>query len=322
MTNIEKWLIHSEPWVVYNAKLNLMNNDKQEFLTEAYNSILSHSLVKGIIKKLLQWPYEELNNHKKAGHPNHLLSFLAEIGLTSKTNEIKEICEKVLANISEEGIIESYIKVPAHFGGSGNAEWTWMLCDAPILLFSLQKMGYSDDIRVKNCMDKLINMIFENGWRCTVSKKLGKFRGPGRKEDPCPYTNLIMLKALSASPEINHYKKAIEIGIETILSLWETRRDNHPFIFYMGNDFCKLKFPFVWYDILHVVYVLSHFETARKDNRFKEMANLIFEKKNEEGKYLSESVWQSWKEWDFGQKKVASPTLTYFVYLIKKKLSN
>jgi hypothetical protein len=88
----------------------------------------------------------------------------------------------------------------------------------------------------------------------------------------------------------------------------------------MGNDFCKLKFPFVWYDILHVVYVLSHFETARKDRRFNEMANLIFEKKNEESKYLSESVWQSWKEWDFGQKKLPSPTLSYYIYYLKKNL--
>jgi hypothetical protein len=29
--------------------------------------------------------------------------------------------------------------------------------------------------------------------------------------------------------------------------------------FYMGTDFCKHKVPLVWYDILHVVDVLTQF---------------------------------------------------------------
>jgi hypothetical protein len=32
-----------------------------------------------------------------------------------------------------------------------------------------------------------------------------------------------------------------KLGLESLLSLWERRCDYHPFIFYMGTDFCKLK---------------------------------------------------------------------------------
>lgn len=319
MNKIINWLVHSEPWVAYNTKLNLYDNADPDDLQKTYNAILDHKLIKSLIHNLVELPFEELTNHKKADHSNHIISFLAEIGLSSKTEDIRKICEKVLANISEEGIIESYINVPIHFGGSGKGEWTWMLCDAPMLVFALQKMGYAEDERVVNSLNTLVNMVFENGWHCSVSKHFGKFRGPGRKDDPCPYTNLIMLKAIASSANPAKYKKEANIGINTLLNLWSLRKETHPYLFYMGNDFCKLKFPFVWYDILHITYVLSHFDEAIKDSRFQEMLSILLKKSNNEGKYTPESVWQFWKEWDFGQKKLPSPTLTYYVYYIQKK---
>jgi len=41
-------------------------------------------------------------------------------------------------------------------------------------------------------------------------------------------------------------------GVEAALTLWEERRERHPYLFYMGTDFSKLKAPLIWYDILHV----------------------------------------------------------------------
>ena len=38
----------------------------------------------------------------------------------------------------------------------------------------------------------------------------------------------------------------------------------------------------------------------RNDERLIEMANIIEQKADEKGVYTAESVWQVWKEWDFG----------------------
>jgi hypothetical protein len=46
-------------------------------------------------------------------------------------------------------------------------------------------------------------------------------------------------------------------------------------MFFMGTDFRKLKAPFVWYDILHVLDVLSSCSWLKGDPRLLNMANLV-----------------------------------------------
>lgn len=50
----------------------------------------------------------------------------------------------------------------------------------------------------------------------------------------------------------DEYKNEISIGCNSLNTLWENSLNDHPYIFYMGTDFRKLKLPFIWYDILHV----------------------------------------------------------------------
>ena len=88
----------------------------------------------------------------------------------------------------------------------------------------------------------------------------------------------------------------------------------------MGTDFNKLKAPFIWFDILHVTDVLSQFEFLKSDKRLKEMISIIQLKSNENGLYKAESIYRSWKDWDFGQKKVNSGWITLLVYRILKKM--
>ncbi|AMP19878.1 hypothetical protein AZF37_00630 [endosymbiont 'TC1' of Trimyema compressum] len=87
--------------------------------------------------------------------------------------------------------------------------------------------------------------------------------------------------------------------------------EKHPYMFYMGTDFRKLKAPAIWYDIISVTDCLSRFEYAKKDPRFKEMVEIIKGKQTAEGLFIPESVYQKCKGWDFGQKKVPSPYLTF-----------
>ena len=77
----------------------------------------------------------------------------------------------------------------------------------------------------------------------------------------------------------------------------------------MGTDFRKLKLPFIWYDLLHVVEVLSQVPAIRTDSRLQEMFALIKSKETAAG-YIPESVYQPYKDWDFGQKKAPSDWMT------------
>jgi hypothetical protein len=101
-----------------------------------------------------------------------------------------------------------------------------------------------------------------------------------------------------------------------LLCLWENSLERHPYMFYMGTDFRKLKAPAMWYDLVSVVDVLSNFEVAKADARFIEMLNLIKSKQDENGLFTPEAVFQKFKGWDFGQKKNPSPYLTYLCYRI------
>ena len=211
--------------------------------------------------------------------------------------------------------------IPKHFGGSGEDGFGWCLCDAPLLLLALLKAGVDYEKHIKQGVDYLVDFFSDSGFPCTVSKEFGKFRGPGRKDDCCPYASLVMLKLLSAIPE---YRES-EIAINTaagLLSLWENSLERHPYMFYMGTDFRKLKAPAMWYDIVSVVDVFSRFETVKSDARFVEMVAMIKGKQDENGLFTPEAIYQKFKGWDFGQKKIPSPYLTYLCYQVLSRIGS
>jgi hypothetical protein len=48
---------------------------------------------------------------------------------------------------------------------------------------------------------------------------------------------------------------AVEVGNEVLLRHWARAYERKLFLFGTGSDFRKIKYPFVWYDILHVAKV-------------------------------------------------------------------
>jgi hypothetical protein len=126
-----------------------------------------------------------------------------------------------------------------------------------------------------------------------------------------------MLKLLSVT-EPNAV--ASKMAAETLLNLWEDSRARHPYLFYMGTDFRKLKYPLIWYDLLHVADVLSRFEWLRDDPRLKEMVSTMSAQAGPDGRFTPGSVWQAWRDWDFGQKKEPSRTLTVAIYRVISRL--
>jgi hypothetical protein len=320
LKNLDVLLNAVDPWVVYRTYLDLMDvSENDDRVMKAKKRMLEHPLILGLVQEMQQWPGTVISSHKSAGQLYHKLTFLADLGITKEDVEISNVVHTMMNHQSVEGLFQLSTNIPVHFGGTGQDLWAWALCDAPLQLYAVKKMKLMEDVEIQRGMDYLISLARENGWPCTVSKELGKFRGPGRKDDPCPYVNLIMLKLLAQFDALKNSKEA-QSGVESLLHLWETSQEQHPYMFFMGSDFRKLKAPFVWYDLLHVVEVLSYFEKAVKDPRFLEMVALIHSKANAEGLYTPESVWTVWKGCEFAQKKIPSAWLTFLIYRMDKRI--
>lgn len=309
-----------EPWTSYAALTYIfgMHESDKEVIT-AKVRLLSHPLVLGLVDELSVWPGEVLASHKSAKQSFHKLSFLADIGIKADDLGMPAVIKRMKEHVSEEGFIQLPTCIPEHYGGTGKQEWAWAACDAPIILYAMAKMGLKDDPQVRKGVSSLLKLSRAGGWGCNVSKELGSFRGPGRKSDPCPYVNLIMLKLLSLYDDMNTGAEA-RTAVDCLLGLWENSLVSHPYIFYMGNDFRKLKAPFIWYDILHVVEALSYYKSAVTDARFKDMLSFVNSKSGPNGLFTPESVWIAWKGWDFGQTKSPSSWMSLIVARINKRV--
>ena len=304
------WLLGGEPWVRLGALQHLLKRsaDDSEVIT-ARKELLEHSFITGLITELQGWPGLTISSHKSAGQLFHKLAFAAELGLRQDDPGMPEVIAAVMMHSDVDGPFQLRSIVPEHFGGTGQETWSWALCDAPLVLYALARFGLSDHPAVQTGVQFLGGLVRENGWPCAVAREMGSFRGPGRKDDPCPFATLIMLRLLSAYPDLLD-SQAARHGAASLLDLWEQRRERHPYIFYMGDDFCKLKYPLVWYDILHVTSVLAQFPWLAGDPRLAEMREIIRDKADGQGRYTIESAWQVWKDQEFGQKKVPSRALT------------
>jgi hypothetical protein len=161
--------------------------------------------------------------------------------------------------------------------------------------------------------------VEDNGWRFRAAAELGKFKGPGRREDPYPVANVYALKALSQVPELLDHHSA-RTGAEMLLAHWEHRGERKHFLFGIGRRFAKLKYPYVWYDILHVADVLSRFPFMYDDPRFLQVMDALTFQADDDGRYTATSLYRAWKGWPFADKKRPSPWLTFLVMRMQKRV--
>jgi hypothetical protein len=320
MNQAGAWLLDGPPWVQYRARRDLLGQPEDESpVLEARQAMLAHPQVEGLLAELAEWPGSVLKNHKDASHLLHKLTFAADLGLRAGDPGVDQVIGRILDQPAEKGPFQVRVNINPRYGGTGEDQWAWMLCDAPLVLYAMLKFGLADDPQVQSAVHCLVSLIRENGWPCAVSPALRRFRGPGRKADPCPYANLAMLKALSQIPDLRD-DEAARTGAETLLVLWEQRKERRPYLFAMGTLFGRLKAPLIWYDILHVVEVLTQFSWLRQDARLEEMVAIVRSKMDEQGRFTAESVWRAWKEWDFGQKRSPSFWLTLLAHRMLRRL--
>lgn len=318
--DLRSYLDSDSLYVAYGAALALGDRRSDDLRAAVY----SDARVRGMIDELMQWPGPSLNSHRSARQFFHKLAFLADTGVRVDHPVMAAVIGRVLEHRDAHGIPLLPMTISAAYGGSGTEAWAWTLCDAPTVLYSLITMGYRDD-GIDSAVAWLAGRRQGDGpsdaWGCIVSEQLGSWRGPGRKTDLCPYATLVMTKLLLAhDPE--RWARLIDSAAFRLLALWRNSRTEHPYIFYMGTDFRKLKLPFIWYDILHVIDVLSRVPAARSDPAFAEMLELVRIKRSPDGSLVPESVYQEWKDWDFGQKKTPSAWMGLRVAMIEARIGH
>ncbi len=343
--DLTQWLLESdEPWTHYRTLVDLLDRPKDDPEVQAARAeMLAHPQVQALIAEAATWPGYVLKRHNDASHPIYKFSTLADFGVRADDPGMDKVVEAVMAHQSPEGAFQSLVNITKAFGGTGEDMWTWMLCDAPTLLYALLAMGPStllrtglgdDELRpepfdfaqdappeghVQRAVDHLVGLVDENGWRCVAAPELGKFKGPGRRADPCPIVNVFALKALAQVPELLD-SPATRTGADMLLGHWERRTERRIYMFGIGTNFRKLKYPFIWYDILHVTDVLSRFPFVHADPRFQEMVETITAQADGEGRYTASSMYRAWKGWSFADKKKPSPWLTFLVLRVLKRL--
>lgn len=315
------WLFSGPPWAQYRTQVDLLGlAEGHPDVQAARRGMLADPQVRAVVAGLGDWDGAAVSSHKSAGQPYHRLAFLAELELRPGDPGVDPALERILARPSDQGPFRLRMSIPAAYGGTGKDTWAWALCDAPVIVGAMTRMGLSDEPRVQKAMRFMVRLVRDNGWPCAVSPELGHFRGPGRASDPCPYATLAMLKAVSAFPAWRDGPEA-RSGAAALLGLWERSRELHPYMFYMGTDFRKLKAPLVWYDILHVLDVLSRFPWLLADPRLADMAGVLSAKADGDGRYTAESVWKAWSHWEFGQKRAPSRWITLLAVRVVRRLA-
>lgn len=323
------WLLASdEPWTRVRTLVDLVGlPESDQQVQAARREMLAHPRIITLMQLAATWGQTPLKRHNDASHPIYALSTLADFGMgfTDSHPDIgKDLglgIEEVLSHQAAEGAFRTVLNIAPRYGGSGEDTWTWLACDAPTLLYALLAMGPGGDPRVQRAVEHLVSLVDGNGWRCSGGPEVGRFRGPGRKDDPCPIANVYALKALALVPELAD-SSAVRAGAEMLLGHWERRAERKIYLFGIGSDYRKLKYPFVWYDVLHVVDVLSQLPFVQRDGRFLELVRLVTDQADGEGRFTAGSMYRAWKGWSFADKKAPSPWLTFLVLRILRRVDS
>jgi hypothetical protein len=304
--DISKWLVEETPWQKFAVETQLLD------LTSGVSAVTQDKSINTIIGRLKdnQIGISALKSRKvsyrNTGNVFWDLHFLADIGLDAKDmgleNEIEQFFEIQLSDgsfILQQGMKPSYY------------------CISAIILSSLAKIGYKDNLHVKKYLQGITeSQRLDGGWHCDIDRAKGN-----KLQDAasCPMDNVNILMLLGQYKEFRADER-FNGAIDLILTHWRRRAEKwRPDGFGIGSEFKKLKYPDITYGILRVLDVLSLFPYAVRSDEFKEMLDFTVQK-SRDGKFYAESDSGSYSEFDFGQIKEPSRWITFLINRIQKRL--
>jgi hypothetical protein len=306
-TGTVRWLLGAkEPWVVYNTLLDVAGADSDGAeVMSAYGEMQAHPQVAALIEVLDTWPPQKPLG--KAYDPKDSiwkLGTLADFGLRRDDARIAAIAERVFSAQSEDGGF-------LHGGFDHTKSWHTRpyICISHVMTYALARFGYTGDPRLQRAYEHIIGwQRLDGGWHPNKLNLPGNER---EAEPSCPFGTLNVLRALTAHPELRESEHATRAA-NNLLSCWERRSEPYrPVGFGIGATWDKVQYPFVQYQLLKTADTLSQVPSIRTDPRFREIIAHIESKQGADGKWTPEGVNKPYADFDFGQKKEASPWVTF-----------
>ncbi len=179
---------------------------------------------------------------------------LSDLGVDANDSVLRHASELILGCWREDGrfrVVPGGVIYPCHTVGAARA-----LC----------RLGYACDGRLGRTFGHLLgSMHTDGGWRCN---KFMFGRGPEtQSSNPGPTLNA--LDAFRFSKHLNRERR-LDDAVEFLLDHWETRKPLGPCHFGIGTQFMKVEYPLLRYNLFNYVYVLSFYNHAKRDRRFRE----------------------------------------------------
>ena len=222
------------------------------------------------------------------------LLMLHELGLKSSHEAVRGGLDLVWHAWRDDGRIRLAPKAPLY--PCYTAEAARVLC----------RFGHAGDERVQRTASYFMDNTHETGgWRCQFTR-FG--RGP-ETEFANPGATLFALDVLrfieggTAGPEV-------DLAVDSLLDHWETRNPVGPCHYGIGTLFMQVEFPFLRYNLFCYVYVLSFYDRAKGDDRFREALQTLEAKLDETGHVVVERPHRGLKELIFCRKGEPSDIAT------------
>ena len=177
------------------------------------------------------------------------------------------------------------------------------------------------NVNTNNAVKRTFSYLIENthdsgGWRCNFTK-FG--RGP---ETVCanPGATLYALDVLRWSPKFRNGVEIVDRAVCFLLDHWNTRKPIGPCHWGIGSQFLQIEFPFIRYNLFFYVYVLSFFERACKDSRFKAALDALESKLDGDGQVVVEKSHRGLKGLQFCAKGLPSTQATLRYHEIQENI--
>ena len=242
------------------------------------------------------WSRSDGDIYHPSGHSTvDTLYVLGQLGATSNTYPILlEAANLLIQRQTPDGAFKyakSSSKLP---------------CVTARILATLGQIGISIHKKLETSYQHLLDIqCIDGGWRCNTVK-MGK---SPLTDASNPGTTLYILDAFRFRKNTNKEIAQLNKGVTFLLDHWDTKKPLGPCTFGIGTRFLKVEFPFLRYNLFFYVYVLSFYEYAHKDKRFKNAYQTLFDK-TENGRIQLENPHKSWRMFDFAQKGKVSVLAT------------
>ncbi len=306
------WLLNSTPYTRYRTLTDLMEyNRDDQMVRVARLNILQDSGVKNLLNELLPWFDKSSKQYDDAAMPHYKLRMLADFGLTVSDPGIAEIVEEIKKH-RRDGMFAIRQYLPDRQIAKSE-EWLAFPCDSTLLTYTLLALKV-DDEELSYTIDRLKkHWIVTDGWFCNLFFVNSQYK---KLRIGCPMAGLMTLEVFS---ELTNFQQS-EI-VRNAFEPLKVHRDMGTSLYFFGRSkrFWSFKYPFVWYNAFYMADVLSRFEIFKKDPLFTEIIDWIENSFDNKGKIMATSMFRTYNDWEFANKKNPSPWLTFLAYRILKR---